>query len=77
MDDDIDAVATQLGEELIDKILDGESIDVIISCLERGAPIWYQNLTEGTSPLHAAAYTQNLDLIKLLIDRGAVWNTGE
>ncbi|KAF4620839.1 hypothetical protein D9613_000721 [Agrocybe pediades] len=74
MEDDIDAVATQLGEELIANILDGQPIDAIKGLLDQGAPIWYQNLAEGTSPLHAAAYTQNLELIKLLIERGAVWN---
>ncbi|PPQ67249.1 hypothetical protein CVT25_005833 [Psilocybe cyanescens] len=74
MDDEIDTIAAQLGEDLINKILGNESIDVILSCLELEAPIWYQSAAEGISVLHAAAYTRNHDLVKLLIEKGAVWN---
>lgn len=76
MDLDIDEVATDLGERLINDILEGASIDTVSASLEAGAPIWYQNQVEGISPLHAAAYMQNLDLLILLIEKGAVWNAG-
>jgi protein arginine N-methyltransferase 2 len=76
MDLDIDEIATDLGERLINDILEGASIDAISAALEAGAPIWYQNQLEGISPLHAAAYMQNLDLVKLLIEKAAVWNAG-
>ncbi|KAF8630643.1 hypothetical protein AX15_002794 [Amanita polypyramis BW_CC] len=59
------------GEQLIDSILERRSV---WSLLEAGAPVWYQNQTEGTSPLHAAAYVQNPVLVKFLIQQGAVWN---
>ena len=76
MDPDIDEVATALGESLIDQILENKPIEDIKASLDAGAPVWYQNLTEGISPLHAAAYVQNADLVKLLIEKGAVWNAG-
>ncbi|KAH9485439.1 Protein arginine N-methyltransferase 2 [Psilocybe cubensis] len=72
--DDLDTIAAQLGEDLINKILANESIDEISTALQLGAPIWYQNAAEGISPLHAAAYARNHDLVKLLINEGAVWN---
>lgn len=74
MDLDIDEIATDLGESLINNILQGASIDAISAALEAGAPIWYQNQLEGISPLHAAVCMQDLNLVKLLIEKGAVWN---
>jgi protein arginine N-methyltransferase 2 len=56
MDDlDIDAVVTRLGEELIARILENESVEIILGLLNSGSPVWYQNEIEGISPLHAAA----------------------
>ena len=75
-DQDIEEVAERLGEELVERILRKEDLDVIFQLLDSGYPVWYQNLVEGTSPLHAAAYVQDLDLARLLLDRGAVWNAG-
>ncbi|KAF9529356.1 arginine methyl transferase [Crepidotus variabilis] len=75
MDDmDIDEAASALGEDLINQILEAQPLDVILKFLDDGAPVWYQNVTEGISPLHAAAYIQNAALVKLLIEKGAVWN---
>lgn len=73
--DDIDAL-TVLGEHLINSILDEEPIGTVQSIIDNGAPLWYQNTAEGASPLHAAAYMQNEELVKLLIKDGAVWNAG-
>ena len=75
MDDSIDAL-TLLGEHLVDSILDRQSVDHIKSVLDAGAPVWYQNESEGISPLHAAAYVQDTELVRYLIEQGAVWNAG-
>ncbi|KAJ7497342.1 arginine methyl transferase [Mycena latifolia] len=72
-EDDLDAL-TILGEHLINSILLQEPLDTIRSIMEAGAPLWYQNESEGISCLHAAAYIQDLDLVQLLIHDGAVWN---
>ena len=76
MDLDIEEIAARLGEDLIQKILEGKPLDDIVASLDMGAPVWYQTLTEGTSALHAAAHIQNDSLVRLLIERGAVWNAG-
>lgn len=69
-------LATQLGEQLVAEILQNASVDAVKSLVEAGAPVWYQSGAEGTSPLHAAAYVRSLELVKYLIDKGAVWNAG-
>lgn len=68
---------TQLGDLLIESILRGEPIDTIKYIVQEGAPLWYQNETEGISALHAAAYMQDVELVKFLIDEGAIWNSGK
>lgn len=75
-EDDLDAL-TVLGEHLINSILAEEPLESIQQIIASGAPLWYQNEHEGISCLHAAAYTQNRELAKLLIEEGAVWNAGE
>ena len=75
-DSDIDSVVTRLGEELIARILENESVEKISGLLDSGSPVWYQNESEGISPLHAAAFVQSAELVKLLIEKGAVWNAG-
>lgn len=69
-------VVTALGSKLIWAILEHEPLENIKALIDSGAPLWYQDEAEGMSPLHAAAYGQNEDLVKLLIDEGAVWNAG-
>ncbi|KAJ6499249.1 arginine methyl transferase [Mycena sanguinolenta] len=73
---ELDAL-TDLGEELIRSILAEEPLDTMKQLVESGAPLWYQNESEGISCLHAAAYTQNRELVKLLLDGGAVWNAAD
>lgn len=73
--DQVDA-ATVLGEHLINAILENASVETVKDILKSGAPVWYQNGEEGMSPLHAAAYVQNEELVALLIEKGAVWNAG-
>ncbi|KAG6832595.1 hypothetical protein H0H92_014431 [Tricholoma furcatifolium] len=73
MDTEVQALSG-LGETLIASILADETIENLQALIEAGAPLWYQNEAEGMSPLHAAAYMQNPELVKLLIDHGAIWN---
>ncbi|KAJ7462362.1 arginine methyl transferase [Mycena galericulata] len=75
-EDDLDAL-TVLGAHLIESILAEEPIDSIQQIIASGAPLWYQNESEGISCLHAAAYTQNRELVKLLIENGALWNAAD
>lgn len=76
VDDDIETL-TALGSALISAILDQEPFESIKAIIEAGAPLWYQDEVEGLSPLHAAAYAGSDDeLVKLLIEEGAVWNAG-
>ncbi|KAI9569598.1 hypothetical protein HD554DRAFT_2089387 [Boletus coccyginus] len=70
--EEINAI-TELGTTLIQAILEKEPMDNIRDLIDAGAPLWFQD-NEGTSPLHAAAYVGNDQLVKLLLDEGAVWN---
>jgi hypothetical protein len=73
MEDDIDSL-TDLGSQLIGAILEKKSAQYIQQIIDTGAPLWYQEEEEGMSALHAAAYTQNFELVSTLIDQGAIWN---
>lgn len=64
------------GEALIDAILERRPFSETKELVAAGAPLWYQN-DEGVSALHAAAYVENADLVKLLIEEGAIWNAGK
>jgi len=72
---DISAL-TELGQRLIDAILNRATLEEIQALVDDGAPLWFQDEDEGISPLHAAAYTEREDVAKLLIDAGAPWNAG-
>jgi protein arginine N-methyltransferase 2 len=65
--------AQELGQQLIDAILEGAPSEDIHALVDAHAPLWYQ-APDGTSALHAAAYAGDAALIKLLIDKGAIWN---
>lgn len=67
-------ILTVLGEHLVNTILDREPFATVKEIVDKGAPVWYQNEEGGVSPLHAAAYIQDAELAKYLIDEGAVWN---
>lgn len=66
----------ELGTTLIKAILEKEPLDNIQDLIDAGAPLWFQD-NDGTSPLHAATYVGDDDLVKLLLEEGAPWNTGE
>lgn len=70
-------VAIMLGTQLIQAILNNAPFDEIKDLVKTiGAPVWYQDETEGMSALHAAAYVRRPDVAKFLIREGAVWNAG-
>ena len=73
-DEDIEALS-MLGGYLIFSILHRRPLLKILTLIDAGAPLWYQD-DEGTSPLHAAAYTEDEELIRILIEKGAIWNAG-
>ncbi|KAI0663606.1 S-adenosyl-L-methionine-dependent methyltransferase [Cubamyces menziesii] len=69
---DVNMLVSQ-GQELVDSILRRRPLAEIKALIDAGAPVWFQD-DEGLSPLHAAAYVENEELVRLLIDEGAVWN---
>lgn len=64
-----------LGQHLIFDILDKKPFDVVKAQVDAGAPLWFQD-DDGTSALHAAAYVENEQLVRYLIENGAIWNSG-
>jgi protein arginine N-methyltransferase 2 len=45
--------------------------------IKAGAPTWYQEDTMGWSALHFAAERADSQVVKALLDGGAVWNASE
>jgi protein arginine N-methyltransferase 2 len=74
-DEEIAALADS-GQQLINAILEGQTIGRVKALIDTGAPVWYQSEDEGMSTLHAAAYTEREDIVEMLITEGAVWNAG-
>ncbi|KAH9930378.1 hypothetical protein B0H21DRAFT_761556 [Amylocystis lapponica] len=71
-DTEVDSMI-ELGQRLITAILERAPLEEAKTLIVAGAPLWYQD-GEGTSALHAAAYVESSDLVRLLIDEGALWN---
>jgi hypothetical protein len=44
--------------------------------LDEDAPLWYQD-KDGWSALHAAASVEDPELVKKLLQHGALWNSGK
>ncbi|KAI0313006.1 hypothetical protein OF83DRAFT_1066264 [Amylostereum chailletii] len=63
-----------LGLSLIEAILACKPLADVKTIIDAGAPLWFQD-DDGWSPLHAAASTENEELISLLISEGAPWNS--
>ena len=78
IDVDADAAieeATEFGTRLIQTILNRAPFEAVKAQIDAGAPLWFQD-DEGTSALHAAAYVESEELVRYLIEQGAVWNAG-
>ncbi|KAF8516042.1 arginine methyl transferase [Gautieria morchelliformis] len=80
MDDDGDSevdTAIRLGSHLINTIFSSlpSDIPVIQSLVKAGAPLWYQDEAHGFSALHAACFVENPEMVQILIENGAVWNS--
>lgn len=73
-DDQIDEAVGQ-GHNLVSQILSRKPFVEIKPLVEAGAPLWFQD-DDGTSALHAAAYVENEELVRYLIENGAIWNAG-
>jgi ankyrin repeat protein len=66
----------ELGQALIDAVLEYLPIEDLQKLLDEDAPLWYQDEC-GWSALHAAASVENAELVKSLLQRGALWNAGK
>jgi len=66
----------ELGQALIDAILEYLPIEDVQKLLDEDAPLWYQDEC-GWSALHAAASVENAELVKSLLQKGALWNAGK
>jgi type IV protein arginine methyltransferase len=67
---------TELGQTLIDAVLEYVPIEDVQKLLDEDPPLWYQDEC-GWSALHAAASVENAELVKSLLQRGALWNAGK
>lgn len=65
-----------LGRALISAILEYAPMEDVQRLLDEEAPLWYQD-EDGWSALHAAASVEDAELVKNLLRRGAVWNSGD
>ncbi|THH30788.1 hypothetical protein EUX98_g3399 [Antrodiella citrinella] len=70
--DTVDEIV-EAGRDLVYSILQREPLATIKSKIAGGAPVWFQ-IEDGTSALHAAAYNEDVELVRFLIGQGAVWN---
>lgn len=74
-EEDIEALS-MLGGYLIFSILHRRPLPKILTLIDAGAPLWHQD-NDGTSALHAAATIEDERLVRILLEKGAIWNAGE
>jgi protein arginine N-methyltransferase 2 len=75
VDADEDEIVTQ-GQALISGILEYAPMEDVQKLLDEDAPLWYQD-KDGWSALHAAASVEDPELVKKLLQHGALWNSGK
>lgn len=75
MDEESQAEALLLGEGLFTACLD-RHLERIKNLLDAGAPLWFQEPDSGWTCLHIAAEYEDVKMIKILLDAGAIWNAG-
>jgi len=64
------------GTRLLDAI-QARDTPQALALLKQGAPIWFQEQETGWSALHFAAYYEDVELVEMLIERGAIWNASQ
>ena len=64
------------GSRLLDAI-QARDTPQTLALLKEGAPIWFQEEETGWSALHFAAHYEDVELVEILIERGAIWNASE
>jgi type IV protein arginine methyltransferase len=69
-------LAEGLGRALIVAILEFAPIEDVHKLLDEDVPLWYQD-EGGWSALHAAASVEDAELVKSLLQKGALWNAGK
>lgn len=64
------------GTQLLDAI-QARDTPQTLALLKQGAPIWFEEEETGWSALHFAAHYEDVELVDVLIERGAIWNASE
>jgi len=64
------------GTRLLDAI-QARDTPQTLALLKQGAPIWFQEQETGWSALHFAAHYEDIELVEILIERGAIWNASQ
>ena len=72
----VEADIVDAGTRLLDAI-QAHDTPQTLALLKQGAPIWFQEEETGWAALHFAAHYEDVELVDLLIERGAIWNASE
>ena len=64
------------GNRLLDAI-QARDMPHTLTLLNQAAPIWFQEEETGWSALHFAAHYEDVELVDILIERGAIWNASK
>lgn len=72
----VEADIVDAGTRLLDAI-QARDTPQTLALLKQGAPIWFQEEETGWAALHFAAHYEDVELVDILIERGAIWNASE
>ena len=75
MDEEAIDALVELGSDLVTAIMERKPLQEVKDLIDSGAPLWFQD-DEGNTALHAAAYSEDPELVRYLIEKGSVWNAG-